>query len=119
MGIGGVGHRRDATEVDAQIHGGRSLADLPLAHAHRFGTAQALAIELDKRHAFGRQVRQQLHAMPGQLDLDIRLAGAQLSECALELALADQAPGADKVEVRIDTQSPCHGETSSAALAGV
>ncbi|MNO97140.1 hypothetical protein D3C76_888370 [compost metagenome] len=119
MGIGGIGHGVDATEIDAQTDSGGSLLHLRLAHAHGFGVAQALTIELDKRHALGRQVRQQLHAMPRQLDFDIRVAAAQLSERVVELTLADQAPGANKIKERIDTQSRGHGATSIAALGGV
>ncbi len=118
MGIGGIGHRLDAAEVDAQAYGGCGLPDLRLACLHGLGTAQALLVELDKRHTLRRQVRQQLHAMPDQLQLDLRVAGAQLRECAIELTLADQAPGANEVEERINTQYPRHGDTSLTALAG-
>ncbi|MNY52563.1 hypothetical protein D3C86_1882480 [compost metagenome] len=53
--------------------------------------------------------------MPDQLDLDLRLVGAQLNQRALQLALADQAPGADEVEEHLDMQTAAHGCTSSTA----
>jgi hypothetical protein len=75
---------------------------LGLTHGHRVGIAQALAVEIGERLTFYRQLRQQLHAMPLRADLHIRVATAKLYLRMLQLALADQAPGADKIEKHIN-----------------
>jgi hypothetical protein len=50
-----------------------------------------------------RQLRQQLHAMPHRGDLHIRVTTAKLYLRMLQLAFADQAPGADEIEEHINT----------------
>jgi hypothetical protein len=48
-------------------------------------------------------LRQQLHAVPRRGDLHTRVATAKLYLRMLQLALADQAPGADEIEEHINT----------------
>ena len=66
------------------------------------GIAQALAIEIGEGLTLYRQLRQQLHAMPHRGDLHIRMATAKLHLRMLQLAFADQAPGADEIEKHIN-----------------
>ncbi|MNW01252.1 hypothetical protein D3C71_1968640 [compost metagenome] len=103
MGVCGVGHRLDTAEVDAQSHGPGSLLHLSLAHGHGVGIAQTFAVEIGEGLALHRQLRQQLHAVPLRGDLHIRMATAKLHLRMLQLAFADQAPRADKIEKHINT----------------
>ncbi|MNZ92566.1 hypothetical protein D3C78_1115940 [compost metagenome] len=103
MGVRGVGHRLDTAEVDGQSNCPGSLLYLILAHGHCVGIAQALAVEIGERFTFYRYLGQQLHAMPHRGDLHIRVTTAKLHLRMLQLAFADQAPGADKIEKHINT----------------
>ncbi|MNZ74534.1 hypothetical protein D3C78_929850 [compost metagenome] len=103
MGVCGVGHRLDTAEVDGQANRTGRLLDLLLAHGHGVGIAQTLAVEIGEGFTLYRYLRQQLHAMPHRGDLHVRVATAKLHLRMLQLAFADQAPGADKIEKHINT----------------
>jgi hypothetical protein len=90
------------TEVDGQSYRRGSLLYLGLAHGHGIGIAQALAVEIGEGLTLYRQMRQQLHPMPPGVDLHIRMAIAKLHLRMLQLAFADQAPRADKIEKHIN-----------------
>ncbi len=115
MGVGGIGHLRDAAQVEIQPGDAGGALHLGLAQAHRLGTAQAFQVEGGKGHALGRQMRQQLHAMPLLLHPHTGPLVLQLQQGPFQLTLADQAPGADEVEEHLDLQYGAHAWASSAA----
>ncbi|MCY1250255.1 hypothetical protein D9M72_638740 [compost metagenome] len=102
MCIGGVGHHLDA--IQGQLHAGLpgSLHHLGLACTHGAFAAQALEIELRERNAFDGQMRQQLHTPPTHLHGYVGAGCCELPQRVVEIALADQAPGADEVEGHFD-----------------
>ncbi|MNH24781.1 hypothetical protein D3C79_847310 [compost metagenome] len=115
VGVGGIGHATDTGKIDihpCRLGGG---AHLRLAQAYCLITAQALAVERLERLAGPGHLRQQLHPAPVQAHLNFRLLAPQLLKGPLQMSLADQAPGADKVEEHFDRQHVLHGFNSRAA----
>ena len=71
---------------------------------HRFGRSQAPFVELGEWQALFRHIRQQLHRMPHRFHGDVGVHLRERSRAAVELALADEAPGADQVEMDADRE---------------
>ena len=93
MGVQGVGHPLRLVGVHVDACGAGRFAQA-VVHGIDAGLAAELLLKMGAlRHAFGRHVGVQLERVP--LDLE-RVVGVR-GQCAVEVGLADIAPGADRV----------------------